>query len=70
VTHISGAMKNMPDTKTEYDAPGEYQGQCRSLFNIIEQWDGKRWRSVPVVVDRRPQPTGRLHFGPEDFGRD
>ena len=63
-------MENAPYEKIEFDAPGEYVGHCRKLFNILEQWDGTKWRRTPDVADRRPRPMGKLHFGPEDYGRD
>lgn len=59
-------MKNAKHEETEFKTPGEYVGQCRSLWNIIEQWDGKKWRSVPEVQDRRPQTPGRTIFDVED----
>lgn len=59
-------MKNCKDEEIEFTAPGEYVGQCRSLWNIIEQWDGKKWRAIPEVQDRRPQPRGRINFDVED----
>lgn len=54
---------------TEIGTRGDYLGQCRLLFNILEQWNGSQWMRVPNVVDRRPstEPV-KLHFGPEDFG--
>jgi hypothetical protein len=57
-------MKNAADETKEFGEPGEYVGQCRLLFNIIEQWDGKVWRRVPNVPDHRPHPMEPLNFGP------
>lgn len=50
------------DDKTEINIAGQYLGQCRKLFNILEQWDGKKWRRVPDVIDRRPASPADLHF--------
>ena len=58
-------MKNAPDETKEFREFGEYVGQCRTVFNILEQWDGKAWRRVPTAPDRRPYPAPRLHFEPE-----
>lgn len=60
---------DQPLAATEIGTKGEYVGQCRLLFNIIEQWDGKKWRRVPSVVDRRQHAPAPLHFDPDDFGR-
>ena len=61
-------MKNLPDDKVGWKVPGQYLGQCRKVFNILEQWDGKKWCAVPGAVDpdERPSPPPRLHFGPQD----
>lgn len=58
-------MKNAPSENTEFKTPGQYLGQCRKVFNILEQWDGKKWRAIPDVVDRRPQSPAKLHFFPD-----
>lgn len=58
------------EDKTELCAPGEYLGQCRKQFNILEQWNGREWRRVPDVIDRRPEEPQKLHFfPPEDDDR-
>lgn len=64
--------ESMPirDDEIELSTKGLYRGHCRLRFNILEQWDGRKWQRVPDVIDRSPQPMGKLHFGPEDFGRD
>jgi hypothetical protein len=62
-------MRNAPDETKEFKGAGEYVGQCRRVFNILEQWDGKKWRAVPHVPDRRPTlPQSHLHFGPDEPG--
>lgn len=61
--------RRMSDT-VEADTKGIYQGQCRKRFNILEQWDGRRWRRVPDVVDRTPYQPSKIHFDVDDFGRD
>lgn len=60
-------MKNLPDVDVKWKAPGEYVGQCRNVFNILEQWDGKRWRAVPDAFDPKEKSSPvKLHFGPDD----
>lgn len=59
-------MKNAPDEHVEFEDAGAYVGQCRTVFNILEQWDGARWRRVPSVIDRRPAEAQPLHFFPEE----
>lgn len=59
-------MKNCKYEEIEFTTPGEYVGQCRSLWNITEQWDGKKWRAVPNVLDRRPQSRARINLDVED----
>lgn len=60
---------DQPLAFTEIDTKGQYVGQCRKLFNILEQWNGKKWMRVPEVLDRRPQKRGPIHFDVDDFGR-
>jgi hypothetical protein len=45
---------------------GKYRGELRSRFNIIEQWDGKKWREPPEVGDYGDGIAPDLHFGPDD----
>jgi hypothetical protein len=33
----------------EKSRKGKYRGELRSRFNILEQWDGKKWREPPEV---------------------
>lgn len=44
---------------------GEYIGQCRTAFNILEQWDGKAWREIPAVITPAAR-SGKIHFDVED----
>lgn len=59
-------MKTAPNEKKEWQDSGDYLGQCRKVFNILEQWDGCKWRQVPDVPDRRNNQAPSLHFGPDE----
>ncbi len=49
---------------------GKYRGECRLNYNILEQWDGKRWKRV-VSVQHKPSPfCGRMIFDVEDMWAD
>jgi hypothetical protein len=49
----------------EFEAHGSYVGECRLLFNILEQWNGRKWVRVPDVKDNRQhQRPSKLHFPP------
>lgn len=45
---------------------GRFLGECRLSHNILEQWDGKKWRRVPDVEYPTLSFSGRLHFDVED----
>lgn len=47
---------------------GEYRGQVRHRYNILEQWDGKRWREVANFMDEKDYwpPNRKIHFDVED----
>lgn len=53
-------MSEQPNRKR-----GEYLGQCRTVFNILEQWDGKTWREIPAVITPTVR-SGKIHFDVED----
>lgn len=44
---------------------GKYRGELRSRFNILEQWDGKRWREPPEVGEYG-KSLAPIHFDVED----
>lgn len=44
---------------------GEYLGQCRRIFNVLEQWNGKAWREIPDVISLAEKPI-KTHFDVED----
>jgi hypothetical protein len=52
----------------EKDKPraGHYRGEIRSRFNIVEQWDGQKWREPPEVGDYGEGRPGKIHFDVED----
>ncbi len=45
---------------------GKYPGECRLNYNILEQWNGKKWKQVPSVEHRPPPFLGRMIFDVED----
>lgn len=52
----------MPASITHIETRGKYLGQCRQRGNVMEQWDGEKWRPVPSVVIL-PKQDG-LHYLP------
>lgn len=44
---------------------GIYVGQCRLNYNILEQWNGKKWNEVPNVFHEERR-GGKIHFDVED----
>lgn len=58
-------MSKIREDQTELKTKGSYLGECRLRFNILEQWNGKKWREVPHVIDRQPAEPNKLHFFPD-----
>ena len=59
-------MEKLREDETELSTKGKYLGQCRQRFNILEQWEGRKWVRVPDVRDRTPARPSRIHFDVED----
>ena len=55
------------DDQIEFETKGSFIGECRKRYNILEQWNGKRWRQVPDVIIREQSPHySKIHFDVED----
>ena len=52
----------MADAKTK----GEFRGQVRYHYNILQQWTGRAWVRVENFIDEKDYWPTKLHFGPDE----
>lgn len=51
-----------PSIKTK----GEYIGQVRFRYNILEQWNGRKWKEVKNFIEEKDYWPHKIHFDVED----